>query len=234
VLAGWLPPGAARAARILAAWFEIANVDERLAELAGMPSRTQFDLGSLGSASRRIGAAGSTSDLRAALAASEWGDPGSDEPAAIARAVRLAWARRALDALPATATWVLGSVALMLARDLATGEGPRGAISRLPELGHGVADASDLTDLARRLSPRAAWALAGVDGADSLWRAEARWWRRVEDDARALVTRGSDGMSALTGASVLVAVDARRVSAALAAAARGGSASALEVLDAVA
>ena len=81
VLAGWLPPGAALRARVLVAWFEIANVDERLAELAGMPSRRQFDLGSLGSASRRIAAANSPADLRAALAASEWGDPGSDEPA---------------------------------------------------------------------------------------------------------------------------------------------------------
>jgi hypothetical protein len=234
VLAGWLPPGAARAARVFAAWFEIANVDERLAELTGMPSRPQFDLGSLGSASRRIAAAGSTGDLRAALAASEWGDPGSDEPAAIARAVRVAWARRTLDALPTTTAWVLGSVALMLARDLAAGGRPQGVISRLPELGHGVADAADMTDLARRLSPRAVWALAGVDGADGLWIAEARWWRRVEDDARTLLARGSDGMSALTGAAALVAVDARRVSAALAGAARGGSASALEVLDAVA
>jgi hypothetical protein len=234
VLAGWLPPGAALRARVLVAWFEIANVDERLAELAGMPSRLQFDLGSLGSASRRVAAADSPADLRAALAASEWGDPGSDEPAVIARAVRLAWARRALDALPATAPWVLGAVALILARDLATGGRPQGAVSRLPELGHGVADVTDVPQLARRLSPRAAWALAGVEDADGLWIAEARWWRRVEGDARALLARGTDGVSVLTGAAALVAVDARRVSAALAAAARGGSDTALEVLDAVA
>lgn len=234
VLAGWLPPGAALGARVLVAWFEIANVDERLAELAGMPSRPQFDLGSLGSAARRIGAAASADDLRAALASSEWGDPGSDEPGAIARAVRLAWARRALDALPATAPWVLGAVGLMLARDLAAGGRPQGAVARLPELGRGLADVADLSELARRLSPRAAWALAGVDEADDLWIAEARWWRRVENDARALLARGADGVSVLTGAAALVVVDARRVSAALAAAARGGSAVALEVLDAVA
>lgn len=234
VLAGWLPPGAALRARILAAWFEIANVDERLAELAGMPSRPQFDLGSLGSVSRRIGSAGSASDVRAALAASEWGDPGSDEPAAIARAMRLAWARRALDALPATAPWALGAVALMLARDLAAGHLPQGAVSRLPELGAGVTGAPDIPELARRLSPPAAWALAGVADADGLWIADVRWWRRVEDDARALLARGSDGISALTGAAALVALDARRVSAALASAARGGPPSALELLDAVA
>ena len=75
------------------------------------------------------------------------------------------------------------------------GRRPQGALSRLPELGHGVADAADLPELARRLSPRAAWALAGVHDADGLWIAEARWWRRVEDDARALLARGSDGMS---------------------------------------
>jgi hypothetical protein len=234
VLAGWLPPGAALGARALTAWFEIANVDERLGELAGMPSRPQFDLGALGGASRRVAVAGSTGDLRTALAASEWGDPGSDAPSAIARAVRLAWARRALDALPATAPWALGAVALMLARDLAAGGRPQGALSRLPELGQGIADAADLHDLAQRLSPRAAWVLAGVDDAHGLWAAEARWWRRVEEDARTLLARSSDGMSVLTGAAALLAVDARRVSAALAAAARGGSASALEVLDAAA
>ncbi len=234
VLAGWLPPGAALHARVLVAWFEIANLDERLAELDGMPSRRPFDPGSLGSASRRIAGASSTSDLRLALAASDWGDPGSDEPADIARAVRLRWARRVLDAVPAAAPWALGAVALLLARDLAAGGRPRGALFRLPELGRGVADAADITGLTRRLSPRASWVLAGIDDAGALWTAEVRWWRRVEEDARALLVRSSDGMSVLTGAAALVAVDARRVSAALAAAARGGSASALEVLDAVA
>lgn len=233
VLAGWLPPGAALRARVLAAWFEIANVEERLAELTGLASRPQFDLGALGSASHRIAAATSAADVRAALTASEWGDPGGDGPAEIARALRLAWARRALDALPTTASWALGAIGLLLARDLATGGRPRGALSRLPELGHDVAGAGDIAELVSRLSPRAAWALKGVNDGDDLWVAEARWWRRVENDARALLARGSDGLSALTGAAALVAVDARRVSAALASAARGGSGTALEVLDAV-
>lgn len=234
VLAGWLPPGAAMRARVLAGWFEIANVDERLAELEGMASRDPFDLGALGSASRRIATAGSTADVREALTASEWGDPGGDEPGVIARAVRLAWARRALDTLPATAPWALGAVALLLARDLAEGSRPQGALARLPELGSGIADAGDIAGLAQRLSPRAAWALTGVEAGSALWIAELGWWRRVEHDARAMLARGSDGTSALTGAAALVLVDARRVSAALAAAARGGSPAALEVLDAVA
>jgi hypothetical protein len=234
VLAGWLPPGAAPRARVLAAWFEIANVDERLAELAGMPSGAHFDLGSLGSASRRVAAVTSPAELRAALAASEWGDPGGDAPAVIARGVRLAWARRALDALPGAAPWALGAVALLLARDLASGVAPRGPLGRLPELGRDVGNARDLPELTRRLSPRAAWVLSGLDGPDDLWIGETRWWHRVESDAHALLARGSDGVATLTGAGALVAVDARRIGAALAAAARGGSATALEVLDAVA
>lgn len=234
VLAGWLPPGAAPRARVLAAWFEIANIDERIAELAGMESHPQFDLGSLASVSRQVGGTTSAAGLRAVLASSEWGDPGGDAPAAIARALRLAWARRALDSLPGAATWTLGAVALLLARDIASGGGPQGALSRLPELGRDVAGAADIPELARRLAPRAAWVLSGVDDATGLWMAEARWWRRVETDARALLARSPDGVSALTGAAALVAVDARRVSAALAAAARGGSPSTLEVLDAVA
>ena len=38
-----------------------------------------------------------------------------------------------------------------------------------PELGHGLAEAADVADLARRLRPRAAWALAGVRQPDQLW-----------------------------------------------------------------
>jgi len=234
VLAGWLPPGAALNARALVAWFEIANLDERLAELDGMSSRQPFDLGSLGSASRRIADASSARELRLALAASEWGDPGTDDPAGIARAVRLRWARRVLDGAPAAAAWALGGVALLLARDLAAGGRPRGDVFRLPELGRDVADAADISGLAGRLSPRASWVLAGIDDASALWTAEVRWWRRVEDDARGLLVSGAGGLPVLTGAAALVAVDARRVSAALAAAAQGGAAGALEVFDAVA
>ena len=80
VLAGWLPPGAALRARVLVAWFEIANVDERLAELAGMPSRRQFDLGSLGSASRRIAAANSPRTSGQRSRPPNGGIPGATSP----------------------------------------------------------------------------------------------------------------------------------------------------------
>ncbi len=39
VLAGWVPPRALEPVRALAAWFELANVDERLAYLAGADAR---------------------------------------------------------------------------------------------------------------------------------------------------------------------------------------------------
>ena len=39
VLAGWLPRDGVRLLRVLAAWFEMANVDEMLQALAGRPAR---------------------------------------------------------------------------------------------------------------------------------------------------------------------------------------------------
>ena len=47
VLAAWLPPEAKRLLRSLAAWFELVNIDDRLAYLAGGGLRPAFELGVL-------------------------------------------------------------------------------------------------------------------------------------------------------------------------------------------
>ena len=72
------------------------------------------------------------------------------------------------------------------------------------------------------------------DGGDptGLWRAEAGWWRRVEQDGFALLHRGRFDAAPLIGAAAVLAADAWRVRAALEIAARGGMP--LEVFDAVA
>src|SRR5512142_2276413 len=47
VLAGWLPRDGVILLRLLAGWFEIANVDELLQAQAGLPAGPEFQLGAL-------------------------------------------------------------------------------------------------------------------------------------------------------------------------------------------
>ena len=98
VLAGWVPPGALEPVRALAAWFELVNVDDRLAYLAGgeLPAAVRARRAGGGVAARRP-ARRAAAELRAALAGSPWGDPGrrTTRPA-IRLGLRLAWARRVL------------------------------------------------------------------------------------------------------------------------------------------
>src|SRR5579859_2883435 len=68
VLAGWLPRDGVRLLRTLAAWFELANVDELLAAFPGPP----FELGALATAWPRL-------------------DPGGDSAAAVRLALRARW-----------------------------------------------------------------------------------------------------------------------------------------------
>ena len=76
VLAGWMPPRGIELVRILAAWFELANAEDRLAYLAGGPLSTPFALGGLATAGASVHSALSVAELREALKESPWGDPG--------------------------------------------------------------------------------------------------------------------------------------------------------------
>jgi hypothetical protein len=187
VLAGWLPAVGGERLRALAAWFEIANVQDRLAYLAGEPYRPPHDPGGLGTAWPALARAGSPEALRSALADSAWGDPGSAEPAAVAAAMRAAWAGRVIAAVPEAASWARTAAALAEARR---------------------------------------------DGSEDLWLAEAQWWSRVEAEAARLAAARRQGPSTVVGVVALLAADAWRVRAALAAAALGPDAA--EAFDAVA
>ena len=88
VLAGWLPRDGVSLLRLLAGWFEIANVEELLQAQAGLPAGPQFQLGALAMAWPRLSGARSTVELRRALAASAWGDPGGDTSRDIRLAMR--------------------------------------------------------------------------------------------------------------------------------------------------
>jgi hypothetical protein len=96
--------------RLLAGWFEIANVDERLSEFGGQRGESPFRLGSLATAWPRLATASDARQLRDALAASPWGDPGSVDPAEIALGMRLSWGARVAARIPAARPWVGGGV----------------------------------------------------------------------------------------------------------------------------
>ena len=226
--------------RPLAGWFEIANVTERLAELAGQPAGEAFVLGVLGTAWTRLRRTAGLADLRAALVASAWQDPGGDGAQALAVGLRARWAQRVAGLGDPARTWAASAVALLLAGERFGAAGTGGQVAEHPVLrsvaasllGAPAAQAQTLDELAGRLPRRLAWALDGVSSPADLWRAEAAWWVRAEQDSHRLLAGLGFDQRPVIGAAVVLAADARRVSAALEVAARGGGP--LEVFDAVA
>jgi ATP synthase (C/AC39) subunit len=206
VLAGWLPRDGVRLLRLLAGWFEIANIDDLLQALAGRPSDPEFQLGALATAWPRLRDARSTAELRTALAASAWGDPGGDTVRDIRAGVRARWADRVAASGDRARTWATAAATIAAV-------GSRGR-----------------TYQAKPGHPRRAL-LAAVPAAEP-WQAEADWWRRVEREASVLLRSSATDSGPVLGAVVVMAADARRVGAALASAARGGLA--LEAYDALA
>jgi hypothetical protein len=236
LLAGWLPQDALGLLRTLAAWFELANIEERIAYLGGAPGRRPFELGSLASAWPKASEAQSLEELRRALAPSGWGDPGGETPAELGLGLRLAWARRVADTAPGTRHWAAGGVALLVAQFLFVAGVPVEALP-LPHvrlLGGAWQDAGTYARFVEALPPEAAWALVGTETPAELWRAETSWWRRVEDDADALLHRPLGDPEVVVGAAALLAADAHRASAALAASVRRELPGVEEAFDAAA
>jgi hypothetical protein len=239
VLAGWLPGGGAETVRALAGWFEIANVDEHLRALDGHGDGRRYELGSLGAAWPLLAGTGSREELRTALTASRWGDPGGDTARDIQLTMRLSWATRVASRAPAARDWALGGVALVLAKEM-FGRGmplPAGAAARTTALlGPAWTAATTLDGLRATVPTAARWALAGVADVRDLWRAETAWWRRVRADGSRLSARSGFGPDPVVGTVALLAADAWLVLAGLETAARtaAGDASALEAFDVVA
>jgi hypothetical protein len=232
VLAGWLPPGGAEMVRAFAGRWEIENIEERLVSFRGVAAPTPFALGALATSWPRIARATSIGQVREMLGASPWSDPGGSDAAEITLGLQLGWARRLADVVPSAADWAAGWSALLVARSvfiggrLATELRPRPA-----ELGAEWSGARSVRDLADRLPRGARWVLEGVVEPEELWRAEARWWNRLESDGLKLVSSPGPDPRVVAGAAAVLTADAWRIVAALELAARGGRG--IEVFDAV-
>ncbi|MFD1276062.1 hypothetical protein ACFQ51_43575 [Streptomyces kaempferi] len=120
VLAGWLPWVGTRLLVPLVSGFEIANVAARLfnPEGRGATASAPYRLGALETAWRRLDGAGTPTEMRTALAASPWGDPGGDTPWALVTGMRMAAARRTAIAVPQARDWAVARAALLMAREL--------------------------------------------------------------------------------------------------------------------
>ena len=226
VLAGWLPPGGAGVLRALAGWYEAANIEHRLASfrLAGAGEPAPYALGSLTTSWGRLSGAVSAADLRRALAASPWGDPGSEDPDEAGLALRLSWARRLAADVPQAAGWAAGRAAVLAGVAVCSGRPlPAGAAADAGRLlGRRWEGTRSLPDLAAAVPRAAAWTLAGVTEPERLWRAEVAWWDRLGADGLALAAAPRFGPGPVVGVAALLMADAWQVGAALEVANLGG------------
>ncbi|WDO10498.1 hypothetical protein ME763_35295 [Streptomyces murinus] len=176
--------------------FEIANVVSRLAAPDGDAARAPepYRLGALETAWRSLERhTGTPTELRAALVASPWGDPGGDTPWALVTGMRMAAARRTDTAVPDARRWARARAVLLLARERfvhgrALPEPVRRDAARL--LGPRAPDAASYEEFRDCLPSSARWVLAEVGEPGGLWRAEARWWRTVGGGGRSAAAAG--------------------------------------------
>lgn len=260
VLAGWVPVSGARMVHAAGAAFELVNIlllarslavsaDQPAGQLGdqdsagdlhrSVPLPEYFELGGLATAWPRLSAAGSTAELAELLRTSPWGDPGS--PDTMPDTLTAVWLRRLAAAVPQARSWAVAEAALLAARRIlvspATGTE---TVPEIPErlgmllqplIGGTWSTADDVASFRAALPAAAAPVLDGVEDPTGLWRAEAALQSRVEEDAFRLLRSGLPGPDTAVGAVAVLAVDAWRMRAALAAASAGGGS---EVLDAVA
>lgn len=242
VLAGWLPRTGADVVRLLAAGFEVANLDEHLSRLQGEPTDTSYSLGTLETAWSRLSATTTLAGVEDVLGTSTWRLRDVRTRREFQVGLRLAWADAVVGGVPAAAAWAKSGAALLVLREVAL-EGRRLSppLARRASyvLGAAFVDIAaagqrEVPVLQAHLPGDTRWTLDGLDRVEDLWVAEANWWQRVEHDAFGLLRGSSYDQRPVVGALAVLAVDAWRTRAALEAAARGGAATALEAFDGVA
>jgi hypothetical protein len=235
ILAGWLPREGVELLRTLAAWFELANLEDRLGYLLGGAIRRPFELGSLAVAWPAAAQAATVEELHEVLASPRWSGLTRVTGEDIRLGLRLAWARRVLREVPEARAWAAGAVVLLAARDLFVSTRPLDRFDAVAgALGEAPHRAGTLSAFRTALPPHASWVLTGVESPDALWRAEVVWWNRVEADALVLVRSSTAGRAVVVGAVALLAADAWRAAAAIGSVARRGLSGTGEAFDAIA
>lgn len=242
VLAGWLPRAGADVVRLLAAGFEAANLDEHLMALEGRPADPPYRLGTLETSWSRLYPTTTLAEVGRVLGTSPWHVRGNWTPRELHLGLRLAWADSVVAGVPEAAGWARSGAALLVIREVVL-EGRRltEPVTRRacyvlgPEFVGALSGPSvDLVDLQADLPGGVGWMLDSVDQPRDLWRVEATWWHRVEQDGFALLRGSTYNRGPVVGALAVLAVDAWRVRAALEVAARGGAGPTLEAFDGVA
>ncbi len=237
VLAGWMPSAGTTLARIAAAAFERENLVGHLSGLAGVPAPPPFDLGTLTTVWNRVRGTTTPEAALAEIAASPWGEVTPGDLTAVRDELTAAWLRRVALLGPAPQAWACTAAVLLIAR-IQVLEGRRlagPAASQLTGLiGPDWTGACSLQDLSAGVYLSARRVLDGVPAPERLWVAEAGLWTTLADDGTRLLRRPIAGPEHTIGAIAVLAADAWRVSAALAAAASGGAGDLEEVLGGVA
>jgi len=235
VLAGWMPGRGANLARAAAGSFERDNIVALARRLDGVAAAYDpFDLGALATSWRRLRAVSSAAELAESLRRSPWGGAGSDG-IALRDVLTLAWLRRLAAVAPKARPWAGAGCALIAARIVLVDDAapsPRMTELVRPVLGGTWQKAGDLAELRAALPSSVPPVLRGIEAPEELWRAEARMRATVEADGLRLMGGSRHGPGVVLGAIAVLAMDAWRVRAALAAAAAGAGPG--EVLDVVA
>lgn len=214
ILAGWLPARGTEMVRLLAGWFEIANAENRAAAIAGAPTRPPFHLGSLRTLPGGIEHASTAADIRRMLANSAWGDPATGDPGVLRLALRARWAARTAAGIGPASEWAQTALLLLVAREIVAGRTvPLASVSAVPRAWR---ESGSLAELRLQTPPHLRWPLDAAETGEDVWRAEGRWWARLERDAGRMARRSQLDSETLVGVIGVLAADAHRLRAALA------------------
>jgi hypothetical protein len=199
VLAGWLPSEGVEVVRSCVAWFEIRNIEDRLAYFAGASAAPPYELGRLGLISKSLGGTSNAEDIRRLMVASAWGDPGGEDAYAIRMWLRHRWHRRARDASPELRIWADAAAWLFALRERFAGRAGADLIASKPP----------------SLPSAWRWVTAATWSPGDMWRAEERWWAQVRQEGLQLLHERVGGRGPALGAITTLAASARRIATAL-------------------